>query len=135
GHRLFNGLFNSALALATVAGFWLGLAAGYVATQLQTISSVATPDPQALSVTELLAKGPGKSLHVQLTDLAFGKPLIEEQDQQWKTVWVPVLPAVRGSKPAERAAYLRAYVTDQAQLDELLGQKSLTVLVASSLPD
>jgi hypothetical protein len=135
GRRLFNGVFNSGLALATVTGFWLGLAAAYVAAQFQTVAGLAAPEPQALPVAELLAKGPGKNLHVQLTDLAFGKPLIEEEENQWKTVWVPVLPAGRAGKPAERAVYLRAYVTDQSQLDELLGRKSLTVLVASSLPD
>jgi hypothetical protein len=135
GSRLLNGAFNSTLALATVTGFWLGLAAAYVAAQLQTISGVAAPEPQTLTVAELLAKGPGKNLHVQLTDLAFGKPLIEEEEHQWKTVWVPVLPAGRAGKPADRAVYLRAYVTDQAQLDELLRRTSLTVLVVSSLPD
>src|SRR5262249_746470 len=92
-------------------------------------------EPQSLPVAELLAKGPGKNLHVQLTDLAFGKPLIEEEEQRWKTVWVPVLPAGRTGKPADRAVYLRAYVTDQAQLDELLRRTSPTALGVSSLPD
>src|ERR1043166_4029364 len=91
GRRLLNGLFYSGLALATVTGFWLGLVAAYGAAQLQTISSLAALEPQTLPVAELLAKGPSGNLHVQLTDLAFGKPIIEEDEyHQWKTVWVPV---------------------------------------------
>jgi hypothetical protein len=135
GRRLLNGLFNCGLALATVTGFWLGLAAVYVAYQLQTVSALAAPAPQTLTVADLLDKGPGKNLHVQLTDLAFGKPLIEEEQHPWKRVWVPVLPAGRAGKPSERAVYLRADVTDQSQVDELLARTSPTVLVVSSLPD
>src|SRR5262249_9080312 len=38
-------------------------------------------------------------------------------------------------KRSERAVYLRADVTDQSQLDELLGRTSVTGLIVSSLPD
>jgi hypothetical protein len=135
GRRLLNFVFSSALALLTVAGFWIGLAAAYAACQLQTLSGVAAVEPQPLTVADLLTKGPGKNLHVRLTDLTFGKPLIEEEDHHGKTVWVPVLPAGATGKPTERAVYLRAYVHDQSQLDQLLGRTSLDVVVASSLPE
>jgi hypothetical protein len=136
GRRLLNGLWNCGLALATVAGLWGGLTAAYLACQFHMVSGAATPEAQTLSVAELLKKGPGKNVHLHLTELAFGKPVIlEHPQQQGKTIWVPVLPEPRPAKPTERAVYFRARAADEAQLEELLRRTELDVVVLSSLPE
>ena len=117
-----------------VAGFLLGPAALVVAWQLLMVSG-ADPTPQQLSVAQLIDKGPGGNLHVELTDLAFGQPLVEQDGGQWKGVWVPVRSA-DPKAPTDRLVFFRTErVRNQAELDELLHRPTLTALVTAPLPD
>ncbi len=122
------------VAFGMVVFFWLGAIAVFAAWQLQMVAGPAQPTPQTLSAAELIDKGPGDNLHVELTDFTFGQPAIEKTDNVWLRVWVPVQPDFPGTKPAERTLLLRADgVSNQAQLDELLRQSRLTVLVTNPL--
>jgi hypothetical protein len=117
-----------------VAGFLLGPAALVVAWQLLMVSG-ADPTPQQLSVAQLIDKGPDGNLHVELTDLAFGQPVVEQDGGQWKGVWIPVRPADAKST-ADRLVFFRTErVQSQAELDELLRRPTLTVLVTTPLAD
>ncbi len=117
------------------AGLLFGAAAAYVAWQIQMVAGPAAPTPQTLSLAELIAKGPGKNLHVELTDVAFGPPTVETQGDRWECVWIPLRPAGQAKAPPAPAVLLRASrPRGQAQLDDLVKQSRLAVLVTNSLP-
>lgn len=121
--------------VGVIAGLVLGPCGLILAWQLDTVSAAAQPTPQTLSVAELAEKGAGDNLHVELTDLAFGKPVVDVKEGRWLYVWVPIEPAGKGSGKPVRAVFLRTTTPkDQEQLDGLLQQTTLRALVTTPLP-
>src|SRR5262249_24114380 len=83
-----------------------------------------------------IEKGPGDNLHVELTDIAFGPPVIEREAEQWRWVWIPVYPAGSSTTATNPAVILKANgVHEQAQLDALLKQPRLEALATTPLAD
>jgi hypothetical protein len=126
---------NAIVSFVLVTGIWFGLLALLVCWQLQLVAG-ALPTPQTMTVADLIDKGSGENLHVELTDLAFGNPVIEQtENHDWQQVWVPVLPAGSGKTTPKQTVLLRAgWITKQSQLDEFLKQTKLKALVTTSLP-
>jgi hypothetical protein len=106
----------------------------FIASALSDVAAVGRPTPQPLTLAELIARGPGDNAHVELTDFQFGKPIIEQRGQQWRWVWLPLEPAGKKA-PGGRPVFLQLGDSpDQARLDQVFTQKTLTALVGSSLP-
>jgi hypothetical protein len=123
------------LLTGALGGLTLGCGFAFLGWQVSLVAGAAQPTPRTLSVAELIEKGPGGNLHVELTDFTFGPPVAEPKGAAWEGVWVPLQPTWKGSTPPKRNVILwAAGVRDQAELDELLGQKSVTALVTTKLP-
>ncbi len=125
-------LRNSLALVGVLAGLWLGPLSVYLAWQCGQLSAIARPSPQAMTAADFLAKGPGDNAFVELTDLEFGKPVIEQDGGRWYKVWVPVYPA--GKAASQQPAFLRAdRIRSQAQLDQFVKQKTLRALATRRL--
>jgi hypothetical protein len=129
-----HSLRTALCAVGMLAGFLLGPAALVVAWQLLMVSG-ADPTPQPLSVAQLIDKGPGGNLHVELTDLAFGEPVVVEDGGDWKAAWFPVRPADTKVPAAKLVFFRTEHVESQAELDDLLRRPTLTALVTTPLAD
>jgi hypothetical protein len=127
-------LLGSLGIFAALVGFPVSLVALVAASQLDSVTESAKPEPQPMRLTDLVKNGPGDNAYVELTEFTFGKPVIVEKDAQWDAVWIPLLAPrrVRGEIPP----FLHtALVHDQAELDALLAQNSVRVLVGSAMGD
>jgi hypothetical protein len=114
--------------------FWLGIGVLFIAWQLRGVASRAEPAPQALSLAELIDKGPGDNLHVELTGFTFGAPVIEKNGEYWSRVWLPLVPVgQKKGAPKQHVFFDGVHIRSQSQLDDLLKQDHLDVLVASSM--
>jgi hypothetical protein len=123
-------LFGMAASLS------LGVCCLNVGWQLSQVVAAGRPTPRTLSVTELIAKGPGDNAHIELTDFSFGVPLVEKNGKVWECVWVPLYPPGEETRPSKRTVFLRAErIPDQTRLNVLYGQTSLKVMVTTSLAD
>ena len=74
----------------------VGAVLGYSGYQEWELSGVAQPQPQALTVAELIEQGPGENAHIQLGDfLLWDFEFVyvgEAEDKPWDSIWVPVVP-------------------------------------------
>src|SRR5690349_8255999 len=114
---------RSLKALAVVlllAGYSAGALATYGARQVGWLTEKAQATPQALRVADLIAQGPGDNLHVELTDLAFGKPVVVDDGVLGKVTWIPIAPAGDAESSPPVVILRTRLARDQAQLDELL---------------
>src|SRR5688572_22388676 len=63
----------------------------FVAYQLHQVQQQVEPTPRTLTLAEFLANGPeNDNAYVELTDVNFGKPVIEKSGKEWKWVWLPL---------------------------------------------
>ena len=122
------------VVLASV-GFVGSAIAFYYGWQMKTLAQVAKAEPQQLSAANLVKNGPGDNPYVQLVDFSFGKPVIDQTDDQWDRVWVPILPAEANKKKhygVPIAFFQTTRIHDQGRLDELLDSKTLSAFVATT---
>jgi hypothetical protein len=62
------------------------------------LASGASAQPEQISLSALIARGPEGNPHIILTDFQLSDPYIVEQDkgkEKWNKVWVPVVPTGR----------------------------------------
>ena len=65
-----------------------------IAANEQSVLSSGLPDAERMSLADLVAKGPGKNKHIELTDFYFGKPYIYAAKLvQFEDVYLPVFSA------------------------------------------
>src|SRR5262245_57387374 len=58
------------------------------------LASHASPEPQTLSLQDLVAKGPGDNWHLRVTHFTFGQGyVVEKESASWGEVWIPVYPS------------------------------------------
>ncbi len=117
-----------------LVGLPLGCLLLYWTMMLKGITDKTEPTPLAVSVAQLAEKGAPANLHVTVTDLAFGRPVVESGQEGWVCVWLPVQPAAAPEGAPRPAIFFRADVHDQAALDQLRKHPPAEVLVASGLP-
>jgi hypothetical protein len=128
-------LLKALAVVLLLAGYAVGALATYGARQVGWLTEKAQATPQTLRVADLIAQGPGDNLHVELTDLAFGKPVVVDDGVLGKITWVPIA-AAGDTESSPPVVILRTRLArDQAQLDELLRRTSLPVLVTTPLPE
>jgi len=122
---------NLTAFFVALTAFAVGSVLSNYAWQFQTVSRVVDQAPVRTTLASLAAKGPGKTVHVELADFKFGEPLIEKKGERWQCVWLPLVRTT--GKTSTPAVFFRpTRIRDQAQLDELREQKSLRVFVANS---
>lgn len=123
-----RGAFRMLLGLCALAG----VLALFGAFQLQQIQSVAQAEPHEITLAELIQKGPGGNVHLQVTSFAFGKPLMDKTSDE-SIAWVPLYPA--GGRTQGRPPALWRVRADEASLPELLqATSSLAVVDPSRMP-
>jgi hypothetical protein len=131
--RIVRGLLL--LCGAALCGL-LGLYYLIAGAQVQSLADVAQATPQPLTASQLLEKGPGKNLHIELQKFTFGPPTIEKDDNgQWEWVWMVLTPESPAKGKYNTIVLRSGRVKDQAALDELRKQSTLDVLVTSSLSE
>jgi hypothetical protein len=117
-------------ALMMLMCFCCGLLFFVVAADEQSVLSNGQPEPNKISLQELIAHGPGPNRHIELTDFYFGTHYVYTTKLvQFKEVYVPIF--AKGQ--AEDASNLHLLfwirndrnsnlplIEDQKQLDELV---------------
>jgi hypothetical protein len=120
-------------ALCGLLGIYYMLAG----TEVQKLAELGQATPQSLTAEQLLDKGPGKNIHVELQQFSFGAQVIEKNSiGDWEHVWLVLKPATAPAKGKYTTIVLRSSkVKDQGQLDELRKQTTLDAVVTSPLSD
>src|SRR5262245_43999116 len=119
-----------------LACFPLGIALLFVAWQLQRVAGAGRPQPQALTLAELIDRGPGDNVHIQLSKFAFDKPVVETNKDHLRAVWVALYPpGKKQSKDSPAIVFRTALAHDQSDIEDLLTQKNLSVIAVSALPE
>jgi hypothetical protein len=115
------------------------VAAGFVAFfcygQLDELTKVGQGTPHAMSLAELVEKGPGTNAHVQLSDFTFGPAVIEEKEGPWKGVWLPLVPATPLKQKAGPVVLWSGRISSQEELQEFVKQLKVDVLCVAKLSD
>jgi hypothetical protein len=129
-------LLSFAAQFGMLAAFPAGIAMLFVAWQLQNVSVRGLPEPHALTLAELIDRGPGDNIHVQLSKFTFEKPIIETNKEQITTAWVAMWPAgKRGPTGNPPVVWRTSLANDKDELDALMARKNISAMVASALPD
>jgi hypothetical protein len=125
-------LINMLLCICLVAG----VVVLFGAFQLHQAQQQAQPEPQTMTLKQLVESGPGDNAHVELMDVCFGNPIIEENGAQWRSVWLPLYvtkPVANRAQPPTVVMHV-SQIRDQAGLDEFLKRESLTAVVSDRMP-
>lgn len=107
----------------------------YYGWQMKTLAQVTKSQPQQLTAASLVKDGPGDNPYIELSEFTFGKPVIDQTDDRWDRVWLPILPAQAAKKKhygVPIAFFQTTRIRDQAHLDEFLDSKTLTVVLATT---
>jgi hypothetical protein len=127
------------LLFAGVAACCAFIGLGFIVSGIEQRSAAervhATAQPVALA--QLLEKGPGTNLHLELQQFTVGEAVIEKApDESWTCVWVPLTPTRTPAKSEYKWAVWRtSTIRDPEQLDALRREKSLTLLCTSGFDD
>lgn len=108
------------------------------------LASLARSEPQRLTVQELVAKGPGDNIHLELSGLRL---MVEHcvvkthehgpNPKRWSLIWIPVLPAEQGAAPLFVAGQVRVIMqsshchTDQ-DLDDFERRTSFRGMIVNA---
>jgi hypothetical protein len=105
-----------------------------LAARVGSVAGKAQPQPQQITLAQLVENGPGDNLYVTLTDFSFGAPVVDQFADEWPGAWVPLYVGHRtnGTPPA---LYYSRRTRNRAELDEFLKKESFNALVVSALND
>src|SRR5436309_704210 len=105
-------------AAATVVTLSTTILLTLLAARIGAVAGKARPQPQAITLADLIKNGPGDNLHVALGDFSFGAPVANPFADRWEGAWVPLYAGRRTDGTPPALLYARR-TKSRAELDEI----------------
>ncbi len=130
-----RGGLRDGLAAVALLAILIGPVIGYIALQRQQVLNQGSPDPQTIRVADLGANGPGKNIHVKLTDFEFGdKYALTTRNGSWNAVCLAAFPVGRaGDGRALRVCVRTSKVHGEEDLREFRHRATVQGVVVNSI--